>query len=149
MNKKEALNKARSICARQEQSRHDIILKLSKWDVSENDIDQILETLEKESFIDNVRYAKSFIVDKFKFNKWGKIKIRWMLRQKAIAEDIIETALSTISDAEYESLLKDELRKKIKTLSSKSEAERNGKLIQFASQRGFEYEIIYKVIHEL
>lgn len=149
MNKKEALSKVRSQCARQEQCRQDVLSKLSKWDISESDSEQILITLEKEGFIDHLRYAKSFTVDKLKFNRWGRIKIRWMLRQKGIPEEIIEMVLSQIDEEEYESLLKVEMQKKIKTLKSKREAEKKAKLIQFATQRGFEYEIIYKVANKL
>jgi regulatory protein len=149
MNKKEALSKVRSICARQEQCRKDILLKLSKWDISESDSEQILDSLEQEGFIDHLRYSKSFTVDKFKFDRWGRIKIRWMLKQKGISEDAIEIALSQIGEDEYENLLRSELQKKIKTLKSKSEVEKKAKLIQFATQRGFEYEIIYKVVKKL
>ena len=149
MNKKEALSKIRSICSRQEQCRQDIIFKLSKWDISEPDSEQILETLEHEGFIDNSRYAFSFANDKFKFNRWGKIKIRWMLRQKEISEEIIEKALSLIDEDEYISILTSELRKKMKSLKSQDEYDQKGKLIQFATQRGFEHEIIYKAINKL
>ncbi len=82
MNKKEALTKSRSVCSRQEQCHQDILNKLSNWDVSKSDSEQILEILEQEGFIDHSRYATSFANDKLKFNGWGKIKIRWMLRQK-------------------------------------------------------------------
>lgn len=149
MNKKEALSKARSLCARQEQCRKDILLKLSRWDISGSDAEQILSTLEQEGFIDHLRYAKSFTIDKVKFNRWGKIKIRWMMRQKEIPEDIIEIAITQIDEDDYENLLRNELEKKIKTFRSKSEAEKKAKLIQFATQRGFEYEIIYKVVKKL
>jgi len=149
MNKKEALSKALSLCARQEQCRKDLLLKLSKWDVSQSDSEQILLTLEQEGFIDHLRYAKSFTTDKFKFNRWGRIKIRWMLRQKEIPEDIIENALSQIDEEDYENMLMIELQKKIKTLRSESEAEKKSKLIQFATQRGFEYETIYKMTDKL
>lgn len=149
MNKKEALSKIRSICSRQEQCRQDILFRLSKWDVSEPDSEQILETLEQEGFIDNLRYAGSFANDKFKFNRWGKIKIRWMMRQKQIPEDIIEKAISLIDEDEYLSILTSELRKKMKSLKSQDKYNQKEKLIQFATQRGFEYEIIYKVINKL
>jgi len=146
MNKREALIKIRSICSRQEQCRQDILIKLSKWDLSESDSEKIVQILEKEGFVDHTRYASSFANDKLKFNKWGKIKIRWMLRQKAIPEDIIENALSLIDDDEYFNTLASELRKKITTLKSENEYDKKGKLVQFATQRGFEYEIISKVI---
>jgi regulatory protein len=149
MDKKEALIKIRSICSRQEQCRQDILVKLSKWEVDESDSEKIAEILEKEGFVDHTRYASSFANDKLKFNKWGKVKIRWMLRQKEISEDIIERALSFIDDEEYLNALTNELKKKIKSLKSGNPYDRKGKLIQFATQRGFEYEIISKVIDKI
>jgi regulatory protein len=149
MDKKEALIKIRSICSRQEQCRQDVLIKLSKWDVSESDSEKIIQILEKEGFVDHNRYAGSFANDKLKFNKWGKIKIRWMLRQKDIPEDIIENALSLIDDNEYLNTLSTELKKKIKSLKSENEYDKKGKLVQFATQRGFEYEIITKVIKKI
>jgi regulatory protein len=149
MDKKEALIKIRSICSRQEQCRQDILVKLSKWDVSEPDSEQIMQILKKEGFVDHNRYASSFANDKLKFNKWGKVKIRWMLRQKEISEDIIENALTLIDEDEYINILSAELRKKIKSLKSDNEYDRKGKLVQFATQRGFEYEIISKVINKI
>jgi regulatory protein len=142
MNNKEALIKIRSICSRQEQCRQDILVRLSKWDISESDSDKIMLILEKEGFVDHNRYATSFANDKLKFNKWGKVKIRWMLRQKDIPEDIIERALSLIDDDEYFNTLSGELKKKIKSLKSENEYNKKGKLVKFATQRGFEYEII-------
>jgi regulatory protein len=149
MNNKEALIKIRSICSRQEQCRQDILVRLSKWDISESDSDKIMLILEKEGFVDHNRYATSFANDKLKFNKWGKVKIRWMLRQKDIPEDIIERALSLIDDDEYFNTLSGELKKKIKSLKSENEYNKKGKLVKFATQRGFEYEIISKVINKI
>jgi len=149
MNKKEALIKSQAICSRHEQCRQDILFKLSNWDVSETDSEQILEILEQEGFIDHSRYATSFANDKLKFNRWGKIKIRWMLRQKEIPEEIIDSTLSLIDENEYTATLTAELRKKMKSLKSQDIRAQKGKLMQFAIQRGFEYEIFYKVIDKI
>ncbi len=149
MNKKDALIKVRAICSHQEQCRQDILAKLSKWEVSEPDSEKIMQILEKEGFVDHNRYASSFANDKLKFNKWGRVKIRWMLRQKDISEDTIENALSLFNDDEYINILSAELRKKIKSLKPENEYDRKGKLVQFATQRGFEYEIILKVINKI
>jgi len=149
MNKKEALIKSQAICSRHEQCRQDILFKLSNWNVSETDSEQILEILEQEGFIDHSRYATSFANDKLKFNRWGKIKIRWMLRQKEIPEEIIDSTLSLIDENEYTATLTAELRKKMKSLKSQDIRAQKGKLMQFAIQRGFEYEIFYKVIDKI
>ncbi len=149
MDSKEALIRAQSVCSRQEQCIQDMYIKLDKWGVTESDFDKIIKQLEKEGFIDELRYAVSYARDKFKFNKWGRIKIAWMLRQKNIAEDIIEQALAQIDNEEYENLLISELGKKMKNLKSKDQYDKKKKLIQFASQRGFENDTVYKIVNNL
>jgi len=149
MDYREALSRSQSVCSRQEQCVQDMYIKLDRWGVNDSDIEKIIKQLEKEGFINELRYAASFARDKFKFNKWGRIKISWMLRQKKITEDIIEQALSEIDNEQYENLLVSELVKKMKNLKSRDKYEKKKKLIQFASQRGFESEIIYKTIDNL
>ena len=149
MEPKEALTRAQSICSRQEQCRQDIFIKLGKWGLNESDALKIIKQLEKDSFIDEMRYAVSFVQDKMKFNKWGRIKISWMLRQKNIPDDIIDQALDQIDKDEYEILLESELIKKMRTLKSGDQYNKKRKLIQFASQRGFENETVYKIINNL
>ena len=149
MDKKEALAKIRSICGRQEQCRKDILIRFSKWDISETDSERLLEILEKEGFIDQTRYARSFANDKLKFNKWGKIKIRWMLRQKEISDEIIDKVLMLVSEDEYINILSGELKKKVKSLKSQNEYVKKAKLIQFATQKGFESDIISKVLNKI
>ncbi len=149
MDSKEALTRAQSVCSRQEQCIQDMYIKLDKWGVAESDVDKIIKQLEKEGFIDESRYAVSYAGDKFKFNKWGRIKIAWMLRQKNITEDIIGQALAQIDDEEYEDLLISELGKKMKNLKSRNKYDKKKKLIQFASQRGFESDIVYKIVNNL
>jgi len=102
MDPKEAITRAQSICSRQEQCRQDIFTKLGKWGLDEPNALKIIKQLEKDKFIDEMRYAISFAQDKMKFNKWGRIKISWMLRQKNIPDDIIDQAVDQINKDEYE-----------------------------------------------
>jgi regulatory protein len=149
MEPKEALTRAQSICSRQEQCRQDIFSRLEKWGISEPDVIKIVQKLEKDGFINEERYALSFARDKVKFNKWGKIKISWMLRQKNIPDEVIDQALGQIDNDEYETLLESELVKKMRTLKSDNQYNKKRKLIRFAIQRGFENETVYKVINNL
>ncbi len=149
MDLKEALTRAQSICSRQEQCRQDIFTRLEKWGINESDVIKIVKQLEKDGFINEERYALSFARDKVKFNKWGKIKISWMLRQKNIPDEVIDQALGQIDNDEYETLLESELVKKMRTLKSDNQYNKKRKLIRFAIQRGFENETVYKVINNL
>jgi len=144
-----ALNQARNVCARQEQCRQDISEKLGRWGLPSEDIPYIISKLEEEGFIDQQRYAVMFTREKFRINKWGRIKLQYMLKQKHIPGTLIENALSEINDEEYRELLLDELQKKMRTLRHQDKAAMVKQLTRFAMQRGFEYDITREVLKKL
>jgi len=144
----EALTYAMDLCSRQERCRSEITEKLEARKISPGNIEKILETLVSEKFIDEQRFSRAFSRDKLKFNKWGKMKIRHMLKGKRIPESTIEEALSEIEEDFYLDVLREELRKKRKSIKGSNAFEIRGKLYRFASQRGFEPADIHKLIDE-
>ncbi len=142
--------KAAKYCAKRETCEQDIINKLKSWGADSTQIQQIVQKLKQNNFIDNFRYAKAFTHDKFKFNAWGKRKIEYYLRQKNIEQEFIDKALQTIDQQEYEQTLKKLLENKLKSLSSQTDPLIiRQKLTSFAAGRGFEYELINKTIDQL
>jgi regulatory protein len=89
------------------------------------------------------------VKDKFHFNKWGKIKISYSLKQKGLDNNLISNALNTIDEGEYEEMLAVLLKAKLKTIKWEYEYEKMGKLFNFAQSRGFESSIIDKAIRRL
>ncbi len=89
MEYKKALNKAAVLCSRQEYSAYDIRKKLVNWELSEEEVEQAMSRLISEKFIDDSRYAGYYVRDKFQFNGWGRIKIRYQLRGKGVSSLII------------------------------------------------------------
>ncbi|HDR67954.1 MAG TPA: RecX family transcriptional regulator [Bacteroidaceae bacterium] len=140
---------AARLCSQQERCSSDIIEKLHQWQIPDKDIDRILAFLKKENFLDDRRYATLYVKDKFRINKWGKIKIRYMLRQKQVPEELIEEALNSLSDNDYRETCLQLLRSKIKSIKDTNPLARKAKLLRFASQRGFESEVIYKAMMRL
>ncbi len=149
MNPKEALQYAMNLCSAQERCRSEISEKLASRKVTSDDIDKILAVLIAENFIDESRYARTFAGDKFRLNKWGKVKIRYMLQHKNIPGEIIESALQDIGDENYSTILREELSKKRKTIKGSNAFDIRGKLFRFAQQRGFETGLIYKILDEI
>jgi len=149
MNYKEALNKAAVLCSAAEKCEWDICEKLRTWEVSDNEADKIIAYLKKENFLDENRFTVSFVKDKFRFNKWGKLKIAYALQQKHVPSVIIQEALSAIDEEEYFSILEDILRSKMRGLKHTDKYNLRGKLTRFAQSRGFEYEVISRVISKL
>ena len=149
MSDKELLARAAKYCARQETSEFDIRRKLENWGASQQQIEKIIQELKRLDFINSARYAQAFANDKLKFNSWGKIKIAYHLRQKNIPQSDINNALSQIDEKLYLQILRKVVSNKLKTLSKEQDFYKlRHKLIQYAAGKGFEYELIDKVLDE-
>jgi regulatory protein len=149
INHAEALDKARKLCAVEERCRYDIRKKLFDWGISSGDTEKIINQLVADKFLDEWRFARMFAGGKFRINKWGKTKISYELLRKNIAKNIIEDALRRIEGEEYTEVLKKELLKKQKSISAGDDWELKVKLHRFASSKGFEDEVIEKVLDDL
>jgi regulatory protein len=146
MKYEEALKYSMNLCSKSERCKSEVRAKLQGYKLNENDIERVLSDLVKEKFIDESRFAVMFSNDKLRLNKWGKIKIRYMLMQKSIPGEIIDDALNKIDSNEYEDVLTHEIIKKRSTIRSGSIWDVRSKLSRFASQRGFESDIIRKIL---
>ena len=149
INKEEALKKAQRLCAMQEKCTHDMELKLKDWGCEPENISYVIAKLINEGFISDQRYAQTYVREKFRFNKWGKIKIGYQLKQKGISSSDISMAFDEINENEYYNLLYHEIVKKYKSQKASSELEHRQKLFRFASSRGFESEIITMAIDKI
>ncbi len=145
----QALQKAEALCAFREMCAHDIVEKLKRWGIAPREQEEIIDTLVEQRFIDEERYAKSFVHDKFRFDHWGRIKIRYALRMKQLATPAIEEALATIDDEQYNTSLAEMLVNKQRSTKAKSPQEHYAKLYRFAASRGFESDIIAKQLNRL
>ena len=137
MTKEEVLYKLAAYCSSAERCVQDVEKKLQKADLSQEDNQQILHRLQQEKFVDDRRYAFAFVNDKIRFNQWGRIKIAYELKKKAISSAYIDEALASIDEDEYINQLTSILKGKQKGLNAKDKRERYGKLFRFAAGRGF------------
>ena len=145
----QALIKAQNICASQERCKDDIRKKLYDWKMLSMEIEKILKKLVEDNFIDENRYAGYYVRDKYKLNKWGRIKIEFSLRQKQIEQSIIASALDEINEKEYKEIFRNELTKKRKSLKNEEKYKLKEKLMRFAQSRGYEVELTVSMVDEL
>ncbi len=149
MEYKKALNKSAALCSKQEYCCFDIRQKHEKWEVSTPDSEKIVEYLIKEKFIDEARYARFFVRDKFRFNRWGKQKIAWQLKQKHIPRQIIEEAVAQISPEEYLETLETLILEKRRQTREEEPIKLKAALIRNAASKGYEYEAIMPIVERL
>lgn len=134
-----ALERLAKACAKTEYCEDDLRRKLRTWKVAPESHDEIIGSLRGEKYIDDARYCRAFVEEKWKFNRWGKTKIRMELRHKRLPAEEIEGAIGEmIGDEEYAEVLAELLRQKERTLPTVNDYERYQRLIRFAVGRGFE-----------
>jgi regulatory protein len=143
---KTALSKAMAICSRSEHCTDDIRLKLQLWGVGETDIIRIISELTRENFINEKRYAEAFVKDKFRYNKWGKVKIRANLKLKKLPVEMIGSALDSIDDDLYKKTLADLLASRRRSVKAKNQYDLKGKLLRYGLSKGFESDLLYNIL---
>ncbi len=143
-----ALNKAMAICAGREMCFQDVRQKLSAWKLSEDETERILKQLKTGRFIDEERYAVAYSKDKFRYNKWGRLKIGAGLRMKRIPEEIINRALNSIDETEYLDLLRSIIGKQKKSVTAKNQYDLKGKILRHCLSKGFESNLVYDLLND-
>lgn len=144
-----ALNRAAALCSRSEQAKADIAKKLHDWGLADADAEAVLKRLVDEKFLDDGRYAVAFVRDKFRFNGWGRRKIAYALRQKGLPQDVIDSAMCEIDDADYAAMLRHLLEGKVRSLKGKEPRLAKASLLRFAASRGFEPELFFSMVNGL
>jgi regulatory protein len=145
---KSALSKAMNQCSGREYCCYDIREKLIVWGIAKNDSEKIISVLIKENFINETRYANAFVKDKFKYNKWGKVKIAAHLKSKQIPEHIVRSAIDSIDYGEYMNVLKNLIAIHKKSVKAKNQYDLKGKLLRYGLSKGFESSLLYEILND-
>ena len=142
----EALITLTALCASSEHCSQEMLDKMTRWQLPEEEQARVMEYLIKNNYIDEERFTHAFVMDKIRYNKWGRRKIEQALWQKRIPKDIQTKILDEIDENEYLNVLRPLLKSKRRSIKAKNDYELNMKLIKFALGRGFTFDIIRKCI---
>lgn len=133
----EALASLMRMCARAEHSSGDALRLMHRWGVEPAEQQRVLRRLLAERFIDDKRYAESFVREKISLTAWGEYKIRAALQRKGIAHDIIAEALADVTTGSSVERLKSKLKSKLRTIKYDTAFQLKGKLLRYAASLGY------------
>ena len=142
MTEQEAYLQLAALCAQAEHCQQEMRDKMRRWELDETVQNRIIDRLIKERYVDDERYARAFVKDKIRYNKWGRRKVQQALWKKRIDADIQQRVLDGIDEKEYVDILRPLLKQKRKTTKAENDYELNRKLVRFALSRGFDFSII-------
>lgn len=143
---KSALLKAQKHCAYQERSQQEVRNKLYEWGLHSQEVENALVELINDNFINEERFAIQLASGKFRIKHWGKVKITQALKMHKISPYCIKKALQQIPDDEYLKSLKQVIDKKRASLGTKLTPLKARKLAHFAQSKGYESDLIWKVL---
>ena len=147
MTEQEAYLQLAALCAQAEHCQQEMRDKMRRWELDDATQNRIIARLVKERYIDDERYARAFVKDKIRYNKWGRRKVQQALWQKHIDTDVQLRVLDEIDKKEYLDVLRPLLKQKRKSIKAESDYELNQKLIRFALGRGFGFDIIRQCLN--
>jgi regulatory protein len=142
----EGLIKLQRYCAYQERCHSEVQQKLYDLGVWKNDAENIIVKLIEDNYLNEERFAESYVHGKFTIKQWGKTKIKLKLKEKKVSDYLIKKALAQIDDADYLKTLEKLLAKKHKEYKTKYKGyELQAKLINFALSKGYEMDVVREV----
>lgn len=138
------LKKVLHYCAYQDRCTQEVRTKLATFDMPDSEKEKIVKLLVDEGYLDDERYASTFVRSKIHLKKWGINKIKMSLKMKGISDEIIGNALSEIDPEIY----KDELIKvlKAKKINESDPYKKKAKLAQYAIQKGYEPSLVWDAL---
>ncbi len=143
-----ALNKLKHYCAYQDRSHKEVRTKLLQLKVYGEDLEEIMNELIKEKYLDELRYACSFARGKFRMKKWGRNKIIQHLKIQDISDYCMRKAMEEIDQQEYLDVLKQLISKKKEDYAEENTYLQNQKVIKYLVSRGYEMHHILDLIKE-
>lgn len=136
-------------CAYRDRSQKEVEDKLLEMKMIPEAREQIVIKLMTEGFLNEERFARSFVRGKFRIKKWGRLKIKMELKKKEISSPIITLALTEIDQKKYLQTLIDLAEKKLVLLKEPNPFKKKKKLYDFLSSKGFESNLILEVIEDI
>lgn len=145
----QALQNAKIFCAYQERSHAEVKERLYSVGLQTQEVENIVSQLIEGDYLNEERFARAFVRGKFRMKKWGRVKIRYELKQRQVSEFCIRKGMTEIDDEEYMAVLSKLAEEKIVLLKrEKNIYIKRRKLSDYLLQKGFERDLISGIINE-
>lgn len=145
----EATKVLEHFCAYQERCHKEVEQRLYDLKMIPEAKEIIILHLLQHNFLNEERFAKAYVRGKFSIKKWGRIKIVSELKFKNISSYNIKTGLKEINEDDYIKTLQTIAEKKLTLIKEPNSFKKKSKLINFLISKGFETQLIYKIVNIL
>jgi regulatory protein len=136
-------------CAYQERCYKEVEEKLYSYAVTVSEKEAILTHLIEQNFVNEERFAQSFVRGKHNYKLWGKNRIINELKYRNISSRIIEIALKELPETTYFSNFHALAEKNWENSTERKGPKKNKKFVDFLLRKGYETSLIYEKLREL
>ncbi len=145
----EATKKLEHYCAYQERCHQEVRQKLKSMRMIPEAIDVITIHLLEHNFLNEERFAKTFVSSKFRIKRWGRGRLTFVLNKKDVYKVNINQALREIEDGEYIEVFNALAEKRADSIIETNKWKKKKKLIDYLLYRGWESHLVYEKANEL
>lgn len=148
-NLEEIRSKMEYYCSYQDRCYKEVEVKLKSFNLISEAKEQIMIFLIENNYINEERFAKSFVRGKHNYKKWGKKRINIELKVREISRKNIDLALQEIPEELYIQNFNELAEKQWNSIAEKNSAKKNKKWVDFLLRKGYESHLIYDKLTEL
>ena len=145
----QAYQKIKQFCAYQERSHREVTEKLYSFGLYKKDVEILLSQLIEENYLNEERFAIAFAGGKFRMKQWGRVKIKYELKQKGVSTYCISLAMREIEEETYLETLRSLSTKKWESMKGEQYLNKQAKTTTYLLQKGFEQNLIIEAIGEI
>jgi regulatory protein len=145
----QALDKATKYCAYQERCHSEVRQKLQNFNLTQEEVEEVIYHLIQENFVNEERYSRAFARGKFRLKHWGKKKIQLALKSKEVSDACIQLGINEIDDTEYHEVLLKLIHKTSSRFQTLSPYQKKAKTAQYIIGRGFESDMVWENLNTI
>lgn len=149
--KEQAFQKLKHYCAYQERSHAEVKEKAWSLGLRKAEVEELTAKLIEEDCLNEERFARLFAGGKFRIKQWGRVKIKYELKQKRVSDYCISKAMKEIDETAYLDTLNRLAKKKWNSVKGPGVNlfVKMAKTRNYLLQKGYEPELVAGVLKEL
>ena len=136
-------------CVYQDRCFKEVDEKLKSFFLIEAAKEEILIHLIENKYINEERFACSFVRGKHSYKNWGKIRLVNELKFRAISATVIKIALKEIDESHYLETFEVLAAKHWGSISESNLMKKRKKFCDYFMQKGWESELVYEKVKSL
>ena len=136
-------------CSYQDRCHQEVQEKLRSFSLSTEEKDIIMVHLIQENYLNEERFAQSFARGKHRIKLWGKKRIVIELKQRAISQPNIKTALQEIPEEDYLETFHQLAQRHWESIRESNALKKKKKFCDYLLRKGWESDLVYDKLKEL